>query len=165
MSEKDSDKISIQDAIRLKHDLNQSIQHSGYNVREIQELEHLSQEQIGKLDENLSHIKKVWWAFPDWTMAIGFLVASCSLFYFKSDFAHIFSLFALIYCAAQVAYRQGVYYGFARGFQDGHEEGVHRLLSISPDDASEISERATEMEMDERLIQKLEEGRCQQSAL
>lgn len=98
-------------------------------------------------------------------MAIGFLVAGYSLFYFESVFARLFCLLAMIYCATQVAYRLGVYYGFVRGFQEGHEEGVHRVLGILPDDASEISERATEMEMDERLIKKLGQGEDEPRAI
>ena len=90
-------------------------------------------------------------------MVGGFLVACGSLFYFRSGTAHLFSVIALIYCATQVAYRQGVYSGFARGFREGHENGVHRLLGISDEDASEIDERATEMEMDDTLIKKFDE--------
>jgi len=165
MSEDDSSKISVQDAIRLKHDLNKSIKYSGYNAKEIKELERLSEEQRAKLNENLSHIRKAWWVFPDWVMAIGFLVAGFSMFYFESVFARLICLLAMIFCATQVAYRMGVYYGFVRGFQEGHEEGVHRVLGISLDEASEIGERATEMEMDDRLIRKLDQGKDRPSAL
>lgn len=92
-----------------------------------------------KLDENLSHIKKVWWVFPDWAMVVGCFVAGYSLFYFESVFARLFWLLAMIYCATQVAYRLGVYYGFALGFQEGNEVDANRVLGISPDDSSEIS--------------------------
>lgn len=159
MSEGDSSKISVQDAIRLKHDLNNSIKYGGYNAKEIKELERLSEEQRAKLNENLSHIKNNWWLFPDWVMAIGFLVAGCLLFYFQSVFARLFCLIAMTYCATQVAYRLGVYFGFSEGFQEGHEEGVDRVLGISPDDSFEISERATEMEMDDMLIRGLDKGK------
>jgi hypothetical protein len=159
MSERDSSEISVQDAIRLKHDLNNSIKYGGYNANEIKELERLSEKQRAKLNENISHIKRIWWAFPDWVLAIGFLVAGFSLLYFQSFIARIFCLLAMLYCATQVAYRLGVYFGFAEGFQEGHEEGVHRVLGISPDDSFEISEKATEMEMDEMLIRKLDQGK------
>ena len=165
MSDGDSSKISVQDAIRLKHEINKSIKYGGYNAKEIQELERLNEKQRAKLGEELAHIKKVWWVFPDWAMVVGFLVAIGSLFYFESVAARLFCVLASIYCATQVAYRLGVYFGFARGFQQGHEEGVHRALGISPEEASEISEKATEMEMDDRLIKKLDERKDQPSAL
>jgi hypothetical protein len=47
------------------------------------------------------------------------------LFYYDSVLARILSALALIYCATQLAYRAGVYYGFARGYQEGHEQGVY----------------------------------------
>ena len=49
----------------------------------------------------------------------------------------------------------GVYYGFKRGFRDGHQEGVRRVLSISPEDASEIYDKVIEIEMEDRLIKNL----------
>ena len=59
----------------------------------------------------------------------------------------------------------GVYYGFTRGYQEGQEQGVHRVLGISPEEAHDIGERATEMEMDDGLIKKLDERKDQPSAL
>ena len=165
MSEGDSSKISVQDLIRLKHELNKSITHAGYNAKEIRELERLNEAQHTTFREELANIKEVWWVFPDWAMVLGFLVAVGSLFYFESLSARLFCALALIYCATQVAYRLGVYYGFGRGFQQGQAEGVRRVLGISANDASEIHDRAIEMEMDERLIGKLDERKDQPTAL
>lgn len=164
MSEGDSTKISVEDAIRLKQALNMSIRHGGYSAREIEALERLSGEQRMELAESLSHIKKVWWVFPDWFMAIGFLAAVGSLFYFDGAMARLLAVLLMIYCAAQVAYRWGVYYGFVRGFEDGNMEGVHRALGISAHDAAEIHERAREIEVDERVISALDEGKNQPRA-
>jgi hypothetical protein len=164
MSE-DPDKISVQDAIRLKHEVNKSIKYGGYNAREIRELEHLNDEQRARLGAELTNIKKVWWFFPDWVMVAGFIAAFGSFFYFDGLTARIVSALAAIYCATQVAYRLGVYYGFARGYQEGQEQGVHRVLGISQDEAQDIHERATEMEMDDKLIKKLDERKDQPNAL
>jgi hypothetical protein len=164
MSE-DPDKITVQDAVRLKHEVNRSIKYGGYNAREIRELERLNEEQRAKLGAELANIKKVWWFFPDWVMAIGSIAAFGSLFYFDGLTARIVFALAAIYCATQVAYRLGVHYGFARGYQEGQEQGVHRVIGISEDEAQDIHERAVEMEMDESLIQKLDERKDQPSAL
>ncbi len=164
MSE-DSDKISVRDAVRLKHEVNKSIKYGDYNAKEIEELGRLNEEQRARLGAELTNIKKVWWVFPDWFMVVGFVAAVASFFYFESLSARIFSALVSIYCATQFAYRLGVYYGFARGYQEGQEQGVHRVLGISPEEAHEISERATEMEMDDRLIKKLDERKDQPNAL
>lgn len=78
----------------------------------------------GKLNENLTHIQKTWWVFPGWVMVLGCMIASYLLFQFETVFVRIFWLIAAVYCATQVAYRQGVYFGFAEGFQIAHEEGT-----------------------------------------
>ncbi|MDP1545347.1 MAG: hypothetical protein Q8L87_04935 [Anaerolineales bacterium] len=151
------EKITVQDAVRLKHEINESIKYGGYNAREIEELGRLSEEQRTRLGAELANIKKVWWFLPDWVMVIGSIAAISSLFYFDSLTARVVSAFAAICCATQVTYRLGVYFGFARGYQEGQEQGVHRVLGISPDEAQDIDERATEMEMDEGLIKKFNE--------
>jgi hypothetical protein len=161
----DSDRITVQDAVRLKHEINKSIKYGGYNAREIRELERLNDQQRSRLSAELANIKKVWWFFSDWVMVVGAMAAFGSLFYFDGLTARIFCALVAIYCATQVAYRLGVYYGFARGYQEGQEQGVHRVLGISPDEAQDIHERATEMEMDERLVKKLDERQDQPSAL
>jgi hypothetical protein len=164
MSE-DPNKITVQDAVRLKHEVNKSIKYGGYNAREIKELGRLSEEQRTRLGAELANIRKVWWVFPDWLMVVGFLGAVGSFLYFEGLSARIFSALVSIYCVTQVAYRLGVYNGFARGYREGHEQGVHRVLGISPEEAHDIGERAIEMEIDERLVKKLDERKDQPSAL
>jgi len=78
------------------------------------------------LRDELTNIKKNWWVFPDWLMALGLVVALCSLFFFVPFSAGLVGMLASIYFATQVAYRRGVYFGFARGFEQGHEEAVRR---------------------------------------
>ena len=152
----DSDAMSVQDAIRLKHDLNESIKYLGYDAREIQELKRVTAEQFKLLDESISKLRDAWWFFSDRTMVIGFLVSGCSLLYFASDIARLFCIVGMIYFATQVSYRRGVWYGFIQGFEYGHEKGVEKVLGISAVESTEIHKRATEMAVDERLIQRLD---------
>lgn len=159
MSEGDSGDIGIQDAIRLKHEMNGSIKYGGCYAKEITDLAGLDEGGRDSLNKNLAHIKKVWWVFPDWLMSLGFFVAGAFLFFLQSVPARLVCLLALIYFATQFTYRMGIYFGFTEGFREGHEEGAHRALGISQDEAMEISERATEMEMDDRLIAKLDQGK------
>lgn len=83
------------------------------------------------LAEHLSHIQKSWWVFPEWVMAIGTLVSGYLIFHVDGVFARLSWLLAMIFCATQVAYRMGIYYGFAEGFQEGREEGVRGKNEIS----------------------------------
>jgi hypothetical protein len=152
----DSDAMSVQDAIRLKHGLNKSIKCHGYDAREIQELKRLTTEQFEELNEGISILRDAWWFFSDRTMVIGFLISGCSLLYFASDIARLFCIVGMIYFATQVSYRYGVWYGYTRGFEYGHEKGVEKVLGISAVESTEMHKRATEMAVDERLIQRLD---------
>ena len=140
----------------MKHEVNKSIRYGGYNAREIQELGRLNESEQGKLRAELDNIKKVWWVFPDWLMGVAFLVALAALFYLSSPITRIVCGVVSLYCAVQFSYRLGVYYGFMRGYQEGHQLGVHRVLGISDEQAGEINERATEMEIDDKLVKSLD---------
>ena len=134
MSEEEPDRISVQDAIRRKQ--------GGYTAREIEELEHLGEEELATFRKIFSHFKSRLWLLPDWLVAIGFAIAGFSLFYFESFSARLFCLLAMTYCVTQIAYRLGAYFGFERGFEEGHREGVHRVLGISGAEAVEIGDKA-----------------------
>jgi hypothetical protein len=54
-------------------------------------------------------------------------------------------------------YQLGVKYGYARGYESGHEVGVNKALRISQDDLEEMQKRRVEMENDENLIKKMDE--------
>lgn len=82
----------------------------------------MSIEDLVILGEELSHMKKVWWVFPHWVMWTASVVAGGSLFYFDTFLGRVLALLASAFFAAQVAYRMGVYYGFARGFQEGRRQ-------------------------------------------
>ena len=52
-----------------------------------------------QLRDELAHIRKHWWVFPDWLMVLGLVVALCSLFFFVPFAAGLVSMLASIYCA------------------------------------------------------------------
>ena len=161
MTDGDSDRISVQDAVRLKHEINQSIKYGGYNAQQLEELSRLDEKQRTDLNAELLNIRKVWWFLPDWTMAVGFL-AACGLFFYVPGYgARLACIAAMLYCAWQLAYRMGVYYGFMRGYQEGNTSGVKRVLGISDADAADARERAIEMQIDDGVVRRLDEQKNQ----
>ena len=88
------------------------------------------------LSEELTHIKKVWWVLPDWAMVVGTLISAGLFFYFATFAGRLGSVVASLYFATQVAYRLGVYYGFARGFQQGREQFVSAIASSTKNGAT-----------------------------
>lgn len=157
MADESSGKITVEEAIRLKHDLNQAITYRGHNAKEISDMENLTKEQYSEVNRQLSEIKKSWWFFPDYVWVIGIIIAGFCFFYFYHIAVRIAAVFVVAYCVSQLAYRAGVLYGYVRGYESGHEEGIHKALGVPAEEAAELSERAIEMEMDEMLIRKMDE--------
>jgi hypothetical protein len=71
----------------------------------------------------------------------------------------------LAYCIVQLAYRSGILYGYVRGYQSGHEEGVHKALGLQSEEAIELNQRAVEMEVDEHLVKKMNERKGKKAEL
>lgn len=161
MSDGGSGKISIEDAIKLKHSLDKSITYGGYNAKEIKEMRDLTKEQYSEVNRQLSEIRKNWWCLPDYVWIIGIIASVVCLFYFQWVFIHMACVVVLAYCVAQLGYRSGVLYGYVRGYESGHVEGVHKSLGISHGIA-DIGQRAIDMELDEMLIKGFDERKNQQ---
>jgi hypothetical protein len=162
MADETSGKITVEEAIRLKHDLNQGITYGGYNAKEISDMENLTKEQYSEINRQLSEMRKSWWFFPDYVWVIGIIVSGVCFFYFYQSFVRIAAVVVLAYCIGQLAYRSGVLYGYVRGYESGHEEGIHKALGVPTEEAAELGQRAIEMEMDENLIKKMDKRKGQQ---
>lgn len=156
MSATDEKKISIQDAIRLKHAINKKITHRGLDAQQIREMEELSADQYDAIKTGLTYIKKSWWFLPDKLLWILALVSAFIFFYFQDTIYQKMSIGLAIYCIGQLCYREGVYYGFTRGYEDGHVTAVHKALGLTPEDQANLHERAVEMQMDEMLIKRMD---------
>lgn len=82
--EQASDKVTIEDAIRLKHELNKNISYGrgGLNARELEEMENMSSEQYSDVRKSLSFVKKEWWFFPNYVWIATILLSCVGLYYF-----------------------------------------------------------------------------------
>ena len=83
--------------------------------------------------------------------------ADVRFFYFDKIIVQVIAAVLMMYCAEQLIYRSGLKYGYVRGYESGHEAGVHKALGISQDDLEEMRKRAVEMEIDEMIIKKMDE--------
>ncbi|MGD0281992.1 MAG: hypothetical protein ABSB95_06485 [Dissulfurispiraceae bacterium] len=111
----------------------------------------LTQDQHAELKKHLSFIKKVWWFLPDYFLVAGVLLAGLCLVYFPHwSVVSGIGIATITYCLWQLAYRSGVYYGYARGYDEGNASGVNKMLGLSEEDAAEVREWATRTESDER---------------
>jgi len=136
MTDETSEKITMKEAIRRKHNINKVLLYGGYNVKEISDMEDLTEEQYSEVNRQLSQIRKHWWLFPDYFWVIGIALSSLCFFYFHQNYVRISAIVVVSYCTSQLAYRAGLLYGYVRGYKSGHEEGIHKALGISDDEAS-----------------------------
>ena len=118
MSDDNLDKISIEDAIKLKHELDQqNIRSGGYSAKQIEEMGKLTKEQYAELNRQLIEMEKSWWFFPDYVWFIGIVAVSLCMWYFSYWVVHLAGIIVIIYCVANLAYRAGVSYGYERGLR------------------------------------------------
>jgi hypothetical protein len=56
-----------------------------------------------------------------------------------------------------LAKRDGHAAGYIDGYEAGHIEAIHKTLGIRPEEAAEMRDFATQMEIDDMVVQKMNE--------
>jgi hypothetical protein len=161
MADENDGKISIIEALRLKHHFNRKVTYgpSGLNAREAKDL------LDGKLDwkriwkeYNDYYVKKLGSVFmrplAGWsTFAVGL-----SLFIWGSGNWRNVGLAIFAWLLYQGAKADGHRDGYFAGYSDGHTRTTQSMLGISDEEVKEISERAIEMEIDEGTLSRFNES-------
>src|SRR5260370_38524896 len=140
--------LGVEDLVRLKQQLNQSITYgnSNLNARQISQLQSMDAAQWAKVrrvyDEGIKgmHVNSL----------VLFAVAAVGIavwLYFK-NWIGVVGLTCAIYAGAQIFKREG----YMDGYDAGFEGGFNRALGISDKEATEIHERATEMKIDDLSV-------------
>ena len=149
-------KVRIDDAIRLKHEINKSITYQGFDAKEVEDLTKMTSEDYRKIRLKYAEQLKestiipnfIWYAL---TIIGIFLIFFSALWYFK-----LLGLICVGYSSLQIGSRVGNPEGFIIGYEWRLSDGVYKTLGIDEKEAADIYKRATEMEMDESLIQRIE---------
>lgn len=63
----------------------------------------------------------------------------------------------IIWMAAKLGQADGYREGFFVGYENGFEAGINKLIGIDEKESQDIRERATEMEIDSRVIARMNE--------
>lgn len=132
MIDKTPDKPCIADVIKL-------------SIEQVEEMQKLTQEQYEIVSGELAEMGDSWCFFPNYAWIVGIIVAGFCILYFTYWIIHVAGIILMVYCVAQLGYRAGVSYGYVRGYQNGHEAGVHKAVdNILGDEASDVFDRAFE---------------------
>jgi hypothetical protein len=152
----DPNTMTIAEAIRLKHELGQSITwgNSGLNALQIEEMTKLTAEDYAQIRELYKGRSTL---IP--TYGLVALMAGCAAAYFFLNYGWV-KLVAVIIgvtCITTVFRREGDAKGYIEGYEAGHDTGIYKVLGIKPEELSEMRQFATDMKIDNMLVGKMNE--------
>ena len=151
--------LGIIDAIRLKHRINtERITYHGLNAKDVSELASMPTEDYRKILMAYAKRHKEWTIIPNFVWYALSIVGVVLVFSSGAWYLKLLGLIFTAYSGLQIGSRIGNYDGFTIGYEWGLTDGVHKTLGIDNKEAADIRERAVEIEMDERLLKKLDKG-------
>jgi hypothetical protein len=154
--------ISVQDAVRLKHELGKSITWGNSNLNA------LGVQQLTKLTaEDYARIRK---EYADWQgylnlisnyVLIGIMLG-CVVAYFFAPYIwlRIAVLVIGISCFYSLNKREGQAEGYIYGYEAGYEEGIYKALGIKREELAEMGQMTTDMMIDDMLVQRMNERKA-----
>jgi hypothetical protein len=147
---KSADAVSLEQLVRLKKDVNESITfgNSGLNARQVTELQQMDADQWAKVRSDYREWAKSMRVLNNLVLLVLAGVGIVLWFYFK-NWIGIAGAVGAVYAVAEVFKRAGHREGYVDGFDAGFEGGFNRALEISDKEALEIHEKATEMKIDD----------------
>jgi hypothetical protein len=149
---KDAANMTVEQAIRLKKELNQAITYgrSNLNARQVTELQKIDAAQWAKIRREYDE----WYKRMQTNPLILFAIAAAGVaawFYFKNWIGTI-GLVCAILVGGNLFKREGHREGYIDGYDAGFEGGFNRALGISDKETTEIHERDTEMKIDDMSV-------------
>jgi len=155
--------IRIDDAIRLKDEINKSITYQGFNAKEVEELAKMTAEDYRKIRLKYGEQLKEWTIIPNFIWYALSIVGILLIFWNALWYLKLLGLASVGYSALQIGSRVGNPEGFIIGYEWGLSDGVYKTLGIDEKEAADVHDRSIEMEMDERLIKGIEERKSERN--
>lgn len=141
--------MTVEDLVRLKQQVNQSITYgnSNLNARQVTDLQKIDAAQWAKIRQDYAKWNK---RSPLVPIAIALMGAAMWL-YFK-NWIGVIGVICAIYALGELFRREGHREGYVDGYDAGFEGGFNRALGISDKEAIEIGEKDTEMKVDDMNV-------------
>ena len=153
------DGIRVDDAIKLKHEINKSITYEskGFNAKEVEELTNMTSEDYRKIRLKYAEQLKEWTIIPDFIWYALSIVGILLVFWNAMWYLKLLGLVCVGYSALQIGSRVGNPEGFIIGYEWGLSDGVYKALGIDDKEAADIHDRSIDMKIDEGLIKRMDE--------
>lgn len=152
---KDPETMTVAEAYRLQHQLGQGITwgNSGLNALQIKELTKLARDDYARIRADY----RKWNVNSGSTVAlIVFTLACAATFFFVGN--RWLKIISLPLCGSffyVLAKRDGHAAGYIDGYEAGHDEAIYKALGIKPEEVAEMREFATQMEIDDMVVEKM----------
>jgi hypothetical protein len=157
--------ISPSDLIRLKHQVGKSITwgKSDLNALEIEKLTKLTREDYARVRKEY----RAWQNNVINTYVLVVIVLACVVVFFLPyvwlKWLKIVAVGIGIACFAAINKREGHAEGYIEGYDAGHEAGIHKILGIENEEISEMAEMATQMKIDDMVVERMDERKAKES--
>jgi hypothetical protein len=150
--------VSVEEAYRLMDRINNSITYGpGLNARQVAELERLTAEQWAKVRQDYDEWSKQMQSCKNWVLLAIALSSGYAFVHYLNwkgwiGWAAIAAGVLALYAAGSMFRRDGHREGYFDGYEAGFSAGVNKAYGIDEKEAQDISERATDMEFNELVV-------------
>jgi hypothetical protein len=129
---------------------------SGLNALQIEELTKLTAEDSARIRNGYKQNRTVV-VFPTYILVA--MMGGCAVAYYFITYgwAKVAALILGAMCFMTMMKREGHAEGYVEGYEIRHDEGTHKVLGIKPEEADEMRQFATDMKMDNMLVEKMDE--------
>jgi hypothetical protein len=153
--------ITAEDAVRLKHSLGKSITwgSSNLNALEIEQLTRLERNDYAEVRKDYAKWNSSRKLYLLFALLVLLVVA-----YFTHGLVRTLSVIGAITCFYEIGRREGHAEGYIDGYDAGHEAGIHKMLGIKNEEIADMSEMATQMKVDEMVVNRMDERKAKDSS-
>jgi hypothetical protein len=149
---KDAANMTVEQAVRLKQELNQSITYgrSNLNARQVTELQKIDAAQWAKI--RLDYAEWIKGVRVNALVPIAIALMGVAMWLYFKNWIGIVGVVCAIYALGELFKREGHREGYIDGYDAGFEGGFNRALGIGEKEVTEIHERDTEMKIDDMSV-------------
>ena len=157
---KDPNTMTVAEAYRLKHQLGQSTTwgDSGLNALQVEELTKLTAQDFARIRNEYKQNRTVV-VLPTYILFALMVGCAVAYFFFAYGWVKVAALVVGGLCFMTLCKREGHADGYIEGYEIGHDEGIHKVLGIKPEEVAEMHEFATQMKIDDMVVGKMNKKR------
>jgi hypothetical protein len=144
--------MTVEQAVRLKKELNQSITYgrSNLNARQVTELQKIDAAQWARVRRDYAEwIKRI---RVSALVPIAIALMGAAMWLYFRNWIGLIGLICAIYALGELFKREGHREGYIDGYDAGFKGGFNRALGISDKESAEIHEKDTEMKIDDMNV-------------